>query len=68
MVMGAGFLEASVSVMCVQNAALSRQEESLVPDIGQKSLKFMDVAAAVRRLFGSFGGAARRFVDYGGCA
>ena len=44
----------------MQNAALSRQDMSLVLASAQKRLDFMDVAATMRRLCGSRGGAARQ--------
>ena len=56
---GAGFPDASVSILCMQNAALSRQERSSVLANTRKSLKCSDVATANRRFFGAGGGAAR---------
>ena len=43
----------------MQNAGLSRREKSMASASSQKSLKFADAAADMRRLFGSAGGAAR---------
>ena len=57
---GARFPNAFVSVLFMQNAALSRQEKSLVLASTLESLAYMDVAMTMRRLFGTCGGAARR--------
>ena len=62
MAMGAGSPEQFVSILCVQNAGLSRRERSLVLPSSQEGLKFADVAANMRGLFGSFGGAVREGV------
>ena len=60
MEMGAGFPEAFASIPRGQTAALSRREKSLVPVSTQNCLKFTDVSATRRRLFGSCGCAARQ--------
>ena len=62
MEMGAGSPEQFVSILRVRNAGLSRQEKSLVLASGQRGLKFVDVAANMRRLFGSCDGANRQGV------
>ena len=58
MQVGAGFLEAYVLVLCLQNAALSHPEKSLALASSQRGLAFSDVATTARRLFGCLGGAA----------
>ena len=58
--MGAGFPGQFVTILCMQNAGHYRQEKSLARASSQKSLKLVDVAANMRRLFGSCGRAARR--------
>ena len=58
--MGAGYPKAFASILRTQNAALARQEKSRVLASAQRGLKFMDVTATVRRLFGSCGGADRQ--------
>ena len=60
MEMGAGFPGAFVSTQRMQDAALSRQEKSLVLASTQSSPTITDVAAATRRLFGSCKAAARQ--------
>ena len=57
-----GFPEHVISSLRLQNAGLSRQEKSLALASSQKSLTFMGVAASMRRLFGSRGGAIRQNV------
>ena len=59
MEMGAGFPEALVPILCIRNAARSHEEQSSVLASTRRSPKFTDVAATMRRLFGSCGGAAR---------
>ena len=59
---GAGSPVASVSVFCAQRAALSRREKSLASASSRRSLLFEDVAMAMRRVFGSWGGAVRQGV------
>ena len=58
--MGARFPVAFDSILLMQNAALSLQGKSRVLASTQKRLKFTDVAATARRLFGSCGGTARQ--------
>ena len=58
MMMGAGLPGAHVCFLRMQNGALAFQEESSAPASTQESLKFMDWATTMRRLFGSCGGAA----------
>ena len=60
MQIGASFPEAFASALRIQNAALSRRKKSLALAGAQKSLAFMVFAMAMRRLFGSCGGAARQ--------
>ena len=56
MAMGAGFLGHFASILCMQNAGHPRREKSPVSASSQESPKFEDVAANLRRLFGSRGG------------
>ena len=44
----------------MKDAPLSRQEKSTAPVGTKKSLKYMDLAEAMRRLFGSCDGVARQ--------
>ena len=62
MQLGVGFPEASVSVLRMQHAALSRQEGALVLASTQKSPAFTEVTMATQRFFGPGGGAARQDV------
>ena len=60
--MGAGFPEQAVSILRMQTAGPSRQEKSPAPASGHESLRFVDVAANLRRLFGSCGDMDRQDV------
>ena len=60
MQMSAGFPEACVPALCLQNVALLRQERSRVLARKQQGLAFGNVVMAARRLFGSCCGAARQ--------
>ena len=51
--MGGGIPEGSVSILQMKNAALSRQEKSLVLASVQGGLGSLDVAKQMRRLIGS---------------
>ena len=55
MEMGAGFLEQSVSMLRMGNAALSHHQKSLAPASCHKSLEFEGASAYSRRLLGSRG-------------
>ena len=59
---GAGFPELCISIVRANNAGLPRPEKSLVTAISHTSLKFEEVAANVRRLFGSRGEKSRQDV------
>ena len=59
---GEGFPEQSAPKLRMNNALLPRQEKSLVMASNHKSLKFEEVAANMRRLFGSRGGGSRQDV------
>ena len=58
--MGAGFPGQFVSILRMDDAALSRHEELLVMASCRECLKFEDVSANMRRLFGSRGGGSRQ--------
>ena len=58
--MGTSFPEACISFLFMQNAALSRREQSPSLASTQRSLAFPDVAMTMRRLSGHRGGAARQ--------
>ena len=60
MEMGTGYPERFVSTLRMENAALSRHEQSLVMAICRRSLRFEDASANMRRLFGSRGGGSRQ--------
>ena len=60
--MGAGLPEQFISKLRMNVAGLSRREKSLAMSSSQKSLKFDEVAANMRRLYGSRGGSGRRGV------
>ena len=53
MEMGPGFPDQFISILRMHNAALPRQEVSLVMASSRERLKFEEVAANMRRLFGS---------------
>ena len=53
MEMGAGYPEQFVSVLRMDNAALSRHEKSLVMASCHRSLEFETASGNMRRLFGS---------------
>ena len=53
--MGTGFPDEFASVLCIQNAALSKTEKQLVVASVGSSLVFGNVAAQMRRLFGNMG-------------
>ena len=53
--MGAGFPDEFVSVLCITNASLSKNEKQLVIASVGSSLVFGNVAAQMRRLFGNIG-------------
>ena len=53
--MGAGFPEQVVSILRMDNAALTHHQKSLVMASFQNSLKFERASADMRRLFGSCG-------------
>ena len=55
MAMGAGFPDEFASVLCMQNASLSKNERQLVIASVGASLSFAQVAAQMRRLFGNIG-------------
>ena len=55
MSMGAGFPDEFASVLCMQNASLSKNERQLVMASVGSSLSFVHVAAQMRRLFGNIG-------------
>ena len=59
---GKRFPERFAPIFRTPNAGLPRQEKSLVMASSQRSLSFMDVAAKMRRLFGSRGGRGRQDV------
>ena len=58
MQMGGRFPEAFVSILRMQNAAMSGREKSLATASVQGGLEFLDVAKQMRRLFGARGGVA----------
>ena len=58
----AGSPEQFVSILCMQDTELFCQEGSLALASGQKGLKFVDVAAKMRRLLGFCVGAVRQDV------
>ena len=53
--MGTGFPDEFVSVLCITNASLSKNEKRLVIASVGSSLSFGNVAAQMRRLFGHMG-------------
>ena len=53
--MGTGYPDEFVSVLCIQNAALSKNERQLVIASVGSSLAFGHVSAQMRRLFGNIG-------------
>ena len=53
--MGAGFPDEFVSVLCITNASLSKNEKQLIMASVGSSLSFVHVAAQMRRLFGNIG-------------
>ena len=53
--MGTGFPDEFVSVLCITNASLSKNEKQLVIASVGSSLSFGHVAAQMRRLFGNMG-------------
>ena len=62
MVMGPGFPDAFVSVLCMQNAALTQNEKTLVLASLGNALAFPQVSAQMRRLSGPRGYASRQDV------
>ena len=60
MEMGAGFPGQFVSILRMDNAALSRREKSLVMASCHDSLRFEGASASTRELFGSRGGGRRQ--------
>ena len=62
MVMGAGFPGEFASVLCMQNAALNKNEKSLVLASLGNTLAFPQASAQMRRLFGHCGHASRQDV------
>ena len=60
MIMGCGFPGEFVSVLRMQNAALAKNERTLVLASVRSTLAFPEVSAHVRRLFGSRGQATRQ--------
>ena len=60
--MGSGSPERVASILRMHNAALPRQEKSLVMASSHKSLKFVEAAANLRTLFGSRGAGSRQGV------
>ena len=66
-VMGRGFPDEVLSTLCVQNAALSKNETSLASDGIRKTPASPEVASQTRRLLGPRGNAARAdmFLDEG---
>ena len=61
-VMGGAFPDAFVSILCMQNAALSRRGKSTSPASVQGSSDFPIAAKQMRRLFDPCGGPARQDV------
>ena len=61
--MGSGFPEQYASILRIYNAGTPRQEKSLLMAGSPKSLKVIEVAADMRKLFGSRGGAGRQDVS-----
>ena len=57
---GAGFPGQFVSILCMNNAVLSRHQKSLVTASCPRSLKFEDASADMRRLFGLRAGGSRQ--------
>ena len=55
MSMGTGFPDEYVSVLCLQNASLSKHERQLVMAGVGSSFNFLNVTAQMRRLFGNVG-------------
>ena len=60
MAMGAGSPEQFISILRMDDAALSRQEKPLVMASCHKSLRFEDASANMPRLFGLRGGGSRQ--------
>ena len=60
--MGSGPPDEFASVLYIQNAALSKNEKTLVPASLQNTLAFQAVSAQMRRLFGPRGYASRQDV------
>ena len=58
--MGSGTPGQFAPTLCIQSAGPSRQEKSLALASSQGGLKFVDLEANRRRLFGSCGGAVRQ--------
>ena len=62
MLTGGGFPNGSAPILRMWDAAVSRDEQSLVFAGSQGAIAFAAVAKEMRRLFGSCGGAARQDV------
>ena len=60
MEMGAGFPDQFISIACMDNALLSRCEQSLDTASCRNSLRFEGASATMRGLFGSRGGGSRK--------
>ena len=61
-VAGSGFTDASVSVLCMQNAALTKNKKTLVLASLGNTLAFPQASAQMRRLFGPCGSESRQDV------
>ena len=62
MLMGSGFPGAFVSVLCIKNAALPKNEKTMALASLGNTLAFPQVSAQMRRLFGPCGYASRQDV------
>ena len=60
MVVGSGFPDAFVPAQCMQNAALTKNEKTLVSAISGNALAFPQASAQMPRMFGPCGYASRR--------